>query len=256
MSAHRAALELALTEVQAHVGQLDVRVVQSNVRLRVDGRDVGILPLSRPLRLLPGTVVVSVSAEGYAPTTRSVTVTAGQLSRERFELALLGALAQPAVALPAVTPVVALPAVTPVVAPAPTRGHELPPVRAGESAVAPSRARPTGWGESAPASVTQVAPLVRAVGVEVTPSQPGRGDISRGMGALLPGARSCAGDQVGLATANVELRSDGTVVSASVTGVPFGGTPQASCMESVIRRARFSPFTSAAFRFAYPLAIR
>ena len=72
----------------------------------------------------------------------------------------------------------------------------------------------------------------------------------------LPGVRLCAGDQVGLATATVALKNDGTVVSASVAGVPFGGTPQGACMEGVIRRARFAPFTATTHRFTYPLAIR
>jgi hypothetical protein len=76
------------------------------------------------------------------------------------------------------------------------------------------------------------------------------------MGSLLPGVRQCAADQVGLANATVALKNDGTVVSASVAGAPFGGTPQGACMEGVIRRARFTRFSATTFRFTYPLAIR
>ena len=98
--AQRAVLDEALTAVRAHLGQLDVRCAQVGVQLRVDGRDHGTLPLAHPMRLLPGTVVVSLSAPGYAPNTRSVTVSAGQLSRETFELAPLTALAEPNFTLP------------------------------------------------------------------------------------------------------------------------------------------------------------
>jgi hypothetical protein len=65
-----------------------------------------------------------------------------------------------------------------------------------------------------------------------------------------------AGDQVGLASATVALKNDGSVVSAAVAGAPFGGTPQGACMEGVIRRARFTRFSATTFRFTYPLAIR
>lgn len=118
-----------------------------------------------------------------------------------------------------------------------------------------TRTGAAGGAVTAPAGGGTARPVAAAAAGPV-PNEPGRGDIARGMGALLPGVRACAGDQVGLATATVALKSDGTVVSASVAGVPFGGTPQGACMEGVIRRARFSPFTATTFRFTYPLAIR
>jgi hypothetical protein len=52
------------------------------------------------------------------------------------------------------------------------------------------------------------------------------------------------------------VRSDGTVGSVSVGGSPFGGTPQGSCMEGVIRGATFPRFRQSTFRVTYPISIR
>jgi hypothetical protein len=54
----------------------------------------------------------------------------------------------------------------------------------------------------------------------------------------------------------VVVRSDGTVGSVSVGGSPFGGTPQGSCMEGVIRGATFPQFRQTTFRVTYPISIR
>ena len=85
----RPTLEAAHAAVEARLGQLEVRVEQPGARLRVDGLEVGALPLTRALRRMPGTVTVEVSADGFAPSTRSVTMTAGELSREVFVLVRL-----------------------------------------------------------------------------------------------------------------------------------------------------------------------
>ena len=82
----RATLEAAHSAVEARLAQLEVRVEQPGARLRVDGLEVGALPLARALRRMPGTVTIEVSADGFAPSARSVTVTAGELSRETFVL--------------------------------------------------------------------------------------------------------------------------------------------------------------------------
>ncbi len=68
--------------------------------------------------------------------------------------------------------------------------------------------------------------------------------------------RECAGEQVGTANAAIMLRNDGTVGSVSVGGSPFGGTPQGSCMEGVIRGASFPAFRQSTFRVSYPISIR
>lgn len=89
----RPALEESLRAVRARLGRLDVRVDQPGALLRLNGRDAGTLPLAGPMPVMPGTITVTVSARGFAPSTRSVVVTAGQLSRERFELVPLAVVA-------------------------------------------------------------------------------------------------------------------------------------------------------------------
>ncbi len=119
-----------------------------------------------------------------------------------------------------------------------------------------TRTEPTGGAAARPAAAPAAAAPAAAPAAGPVPNEPGRGDIARVMGSLLPGVRACAGDQVGLASATVALKNDGSVVSAAVAGAPFGGTPQGACMEGVIRRARFTRFSATTFRFTYPLAIR
>jgi len=72
---------------------------------------------------------------------------------------------------------------------------------------------------------------------------------------MLSQIRGCAGEQVGMVTFTLMVRSDGTVVSSSASGSPFGGTPQGSCMEGVLRGAHFPAFRQAQFRVQYPMRI-
>jgi hypothetical protein len=76
------------------------------------------------------------------------------------------------------------------------------------------------------------------------------------MGSLLPAIKQCAGDQVGIANFTLVVKNDGTVQSVLLAGVPFAGTPQGTCMEGVVRRAQFPPFSSPTFRVTYPASIR
>jgi hypothetical protein len=66
-----------LEELRARVGTLKVSAKPDGLAVKVDGRDAGATPLDRPLVLAPGDHTVEVSGEGYAPTSRKVTVTAG-----------------------------------------------------------------------------------------------------------------------------------------------------------------------------------
>lgn len=86
IAGRRATLEEALGLVRARLAQLEVRVDQPGARLFVDGREVGTLPLARPLWLVPGTVVIELRAPRFASSTRRITVTAAELSRESFML--------------------------------------------------------------------------------------------------------------------------------------------------------------------------
>lgn len=89
------------------------------------------------------------------------------------------------------------------------------------------------------------------------PEAPGRAMISRIMGSLMPRIEACAPGMQGVANARVSLNRDGSVASASISGVPFERTEAASCMERAIRAAvRFPPFSNDTFVFTYPFALR
>lgn len=83
---NRAALEQALAVVKQRLGSLDILCNAPQTALWVDGRAIGTLPLSQPLRLTGGTVTVRVHAPGYSSVQRSISVTPGQLARETFQL--------------------------------------------------------------------------------------------------------------------------------------------------------------------------
>lgn len=83
---HRALLASELQKVAQSVGRLDVRTNVAVAKLTVDGKEVGITPLSEPLIVTAGSVVVSAQASGYLPTTRHVTIYAGALSRTELVL--------------------------------------------------------------------------------------------------------------------------------------------------------------------------
>jgi hypothetical protein len=87
------------------------------------------------------------------------------------------------------------------------------------------------------------------------PDQPSRAAVRRALAGLMPTLRQCADEQVGLATAAIMVKNDGSVTSATVTGQPFGG-PQRACMEKAIKGARFPRFKQSTFRINYPFSIR
>lgn len=83
---NRPTLERSRAAVGAHLGSLEVLGGPAGAELRVDGHVLGRLPLARPLRVAAGTVGVEVRADGYLPTARSVTIAAGELTRETVSL--------------------------------------------------------------------------------------------------------------------------------------------------------------------------
>lgn len=85
---------------------------------------------------------------------------------------------------------------------------------------------------------------------------PSKAEVSKVMGSLMPGFRSCAGAQVGVAKMTIAAIPSGKVVSARVGGAPFAGTRQGTCMENVVKqRAKFQPFEKSRFEFTYPIQI-
>lgn len=77
-------------DLRKQVGSLDV---SANVegKLIVNGRQRGTLPLSAPLRLLPGRHVVRVLRDGYEPAEQTVDIEAGRLSSVDLKLEALTA---------------------------------------------------------------------------------------------------------------------------------------------------------------------
>ncbi len=119
ISGKRKTLEDALATVRKRLGSLEVLANVAEAQVLVDGQTVGQLPMSAPLRLPTGTVVLQVQASGYVPVQRSVMVEAGQLARESFQLvrssggpppgglSLAAAVSAPAVAEPVGAPLIA-----------------------------------------------------------------------------------------------------------------------------------------------------
>lgn len=124
---HRRELDEAYAVVRRNVGELELRGGPEGATVRVEGAEVGTLPLAAPLRLRAGAVTVAVRAEGYLPLTRQVTILGGELTREPVAMT-----AAPHEA-PPVTPVTPAPVTPPpvVVSPpveAPRAGFRVPTV--------------------------------------------------------------------------------------------------------------------------------
>jgi len=66
----------AQARTQSHVGELAV-TGPPGARVRVDGKELGRLPLPAPLRLAEGDVRVTATAEGYKPFSVEVTIRGG-----------------------------------------------------------------------------------------------------------------------------------------------------------------------------------
>jgi hypothetical protein len=97
---NRGALEQALKVIETHVGTLEVTSNVPGTEVLVDGRLIGELPLRAPIRVAAGTAMVQVRALGHASVQRPVTILAGQLTREMFNL-YPGSMTTPAAAAPA-----------------------------------------------------------------------------------------------------------------------------------------------------------
>lgn len=84
---YRSPLKGALVTIRERLGSLSVQVpgVRGAV-VRVNGEAAGRSPLAEPVRVVAGTVVVEISAEGYWPMSRQIEVKAGTRARERFTL--------------------------------------------------------------------------------------------------------------------------------------------------------------------------
>ncbi|MFL5305166.1 MAG: PEGA domain-containing protein [Polyangia bacterium] len=75
---NRAALDEALGTIQAHLGRVEVIGDPTGADVSVNGRVVGKLPLSGPVRVSAGEVDIEVNLPGYTGAQRNVTIVGGQ----------------------------------------------------------------------------------------------------------------------------------------------------------------------------------
>lgn len=87
---NRVLLEGALARMAEHVAHLDVVGAVEGAEVRVNGELAGAVPLSEPLTVLAGTVVLEVSAPGYVPMRRTLELRRGARARERVVLVPAG----------------------------------------------------------------------------------------------------------------------------------------------------------------------
>lgn len=128
---HRRELDEAYAVVRRNVGELELRGGPDGASVRVEGAEVGTLPLAAPLRLRAGAVTVEVRAEGYLPLTRQVTILGGELTREPLAMMAVArepSPAPPVTAAPVAAPITAPPIVAPPIVPPAREGFRVPAV--------------------------------------------------------------------------------------------------------------------------------
>lgn len=83
---NRVQLQTAAGVIDQHIGRLEVRGTPVGASVAVDGRAVGTLPLPEAVRVIAGSVNVTVRADGFTAASRPVDVPARTLVRESFDL--------------------------------------------------------------------------------------------------------------------------------------------------------------------------
>ncbi len=86
ISRNRDTLTRSLAAVGERLGSIELTCDVAGAVVTVNGKPAGQTPLSAPLRVVAGTAVVELSAEGFHPMTRSLQVNAGSLARENVTL--------------------------------------------------------------------------------------------------------------------------------------------------------------------------
>jgi hypothetical protein len=82
----RKALEQALARIKARLATLLVQANVIDAELRVDGVRIATLPASEPVRVVAGSHVLEVIAQGYLPARRTVELAASGRTQEHFLL--------------------------------------------------------------------------------------------------------------------------------------------------------------------------
>jgi hypothetical protein len=120
----RAILEEVLQTIRKRLGSLELTGGPPGASVWIDKREVARLPLSEPIRVTPGSVVVTVTADGYRDLMRTVMIDPGGLARETITM-------------------VKEPEPVPTAAPAPATARRAPPAEPEAGARrAPPRRRP------------------------------------------------------------------------------------------------------------------
>jgi hypothetical protein len=83
---NRSTLESSLAVIDQRLGTLEILGQPVGAEVRVEGQVVGTLPLNKPLRVTAGGVAIELRAPGHITIARSVTVPAGELTRENIVL--------------------------------------------------------------------------------------------------------------------------------------------------------------------------
>jgi hypothetical protein len=130
---HLPLIKETLGSVRQNICELDVLGSPAGAEVLVNGRTVGTLPLARPVRLVAGTVQVTVRAPGYTEASSTVNARGGGSERVTLTLAAASGYAAPG---PVSTPA---PSAGP--APAPGGYYAPPPADVGLAA----GSRPAGW---------------------------------------------------------------------------------------------------------------
>jgi hypothetical protein len=83
---HADVVRESLAAAQRHLAWLSVECEVAGAELSLDGAPVARIPLSGPVRVVAGAVVLEVRADGYDPVRRTIDVPAGAQLRETFAL--------------------------------------------------------------------------------------------------------------------------------------------------------------------------
>lgn len=86
------------------------------------------------------------------------------------------------------------------------------------------------------------------------PAKPSREQVSEVLNALVPELQKCVGDRGGDAEVTLTVRSAG-LVSYSVVGGQYAGTPEGSCIARAVKAAKFPAFSEPTLRITYPFRL-
>lgn len=87
---YRAVLEDDLEVIRSHLALVEIGGTPDGARVSVDGREIGRLPLTRPVRVAAGLVEIAISAPGLPIARREIRIEGGQTSRVEISAVSIG----------------------------------------------------------------------------------------------------------------------------------------------------------------------